>query len=353
MPLDSVLVTGAFGLVGSSLVAQLLADNHRVVATAHHVVKAELADLHGVEVRWVDVTKPDQVDALVAEVCPSAIVHLAAIIPPQCYAHRALARAVNVDATALLVHAAAALRSPPRFVYASSIAVHGARNPNRFSDVLTAKTPMTPSDLYGGLKAEAEEIVRSSALEWLVLRLGGVLPVDPMQMASLDLFYLDALLPVDGRLHTIDVRDVASAFSAAIATDAVREVFMIAGDDSHKRLQGEVSQAVATAIGLGGPLPGRPGNPDSDRDWYPTDWMDTTRSQEVLSFQHHTWPDMVAEMRAKSGWKRYPLRLTAPVIREFLRRRSPYYRAPGRYVDPWGAIRAKWGAPEPDGTPLG
>jgi hypothetical protein len=28
-------------------------------------------------------------------------------------------------------------------------------------------------------------------------------------------------------------------------------------------------------------------------------------------------------------------------------------RAPGRYADPWGAIRAKWGAPEPDGTPLG
>lgn len=347
-----VLVTGAFGLVGSPLVAQLVAENHRVVATAHHVVKAKLAHLRGVEVRRVDLTEPDQVDALVATVCPSAIVHLAAIIPPQCYAQRGPARAVTVDATASLVHAAAALPSPPRFVYASSIAVHGARNPHRFSDVLTAHTPIAPSDVYGGLKAEAEEIVRSSGLEWSVLRLGGVLPIDARQMASQDGFYLGALLPADGRLQTIDVRDVAGAFSAALTTDAVREVFMIAGDDSHRRLQGEVSQAIAAAIGLGRLPPGRPGNPDSDRDWFPTDWMDTARSQEVLSYQQHTWEHMLADMRAESGWKRYPLRLAAPVIREVVRRRSPYHRAPGGYADPWGAIRAKWGAPEPDRTPL-
>ena len=151
--------------------------------------------------RWVDLTNSHQVDALVAGVAPSAIVHLAAITPPQCYAHRALARAVNVDATAVLVRAAAAQRSPPRFVHASSAAVYGARNPHRFSDVLTADTPMAPSDLYGGHKAEAEKIVRSSDLDWSVLRLGGVLPVEAIQQASLDAFYFDALLPADGRIH--------------------------------------------------------------------------------------------------------------------------------------------------------
>jgi D-erythronate 2-dehydrogenase len=194
--------------------------------------------------------------------------------------------------------------------------------------------------------------VRSSDLEWSVLRLGGVLPVE-LQRAGLDLdsFYFDALLPVDGRIHTVGVRDVARAFCAATTTDAVREVFMIAGDDSHKRLQGEVAQAVAAAAGLAGGLPpGRPGNPDSDRDWFPADWMDTTRSQQVLSFQHHTFPDFLAETRAKSGVMRYPLRAMAPFAREFFRRRSPYYGAPGRYADPWGAIRAKWGAPEPDAS---
>jgi len=346
---DSVLVTGAFGLVGSAVVKQLHADGRRVVATAHHTVNAALANLFGVEVRIVDLTKPAQVNALVAGLSPSIIVNLAAITPPQCYANRALARAINVDATAALVRAAAAQPSPPRFVYASSAAVHGARNPHRISDVLTADTPITPSDLYGGHKAEAEAIVRSSDLEWSVLRLGGVIPVEPTGQASLDSFYFDALLPADSRLHTVDIRDVARAFCAATTTDAVREVFMIAGDDSHKRLKGEVVQAVAAAIGFSGALPrGRPGNPDSDRDWFPMDWMDTTRAQQALSFQHHTISDLLAAMRSKQGLMRLPLQVVAPLTRGFFRRRSPYYGAPGRYADTWGAIRARWGDPEPD-----
>lgn len=275
---------------------------------------------------------------------------MAAITPPQCYAHRELARAVNVDATAALVRAAAARPSPPHFVHASSIAVYGARNPHRISDVLTADTRIAPSDLYGGHKAEAEEIVRSSQLEWSVLRLGGVLPVEPMEQANLDNFYFDALLPADGRLHTVDIRDVARAFCAATTTDAVREVFMIAGDDTHKRLRSEVARGVAAAVGLAGGLPqGRPGNPDSDRDWYPTDWMDTTRSQQVLSFHHHTFPDLLAEIRTRQRFMRLPLQVVAPLTRGFFQRRSPYHGAPGRYADPWGAIRAKWGDPDPDG----
>ncbi|HWT47179.1 MAG TPA: oxidoreductase, partial [Mycobacterium sp.] len=164
-------------------------------------------------------------------------------------------------------------------------------------------------------------------------------------------FYFDALLPADSRLHTVDVRDVARAFCAATTTDAVREVFMIAGDDSHKRLKGEVVRAVAAAIGFSGALPrGRPGNPDSDRDWFPMDWMDTTRSQQVLAFQQHTFSDLLAEMRARRGLMRLPLQAVAPLTRGFFRRRSPYYRTPGRYADPWGAIRARWGDPEPDSS---
>ena len=85
-----------------------------------------------------------------------------------------------------------------------------------------------------------------------------------------DTFYFGALMPADNRIHTVDARDVAAAFSAAITTDVVREIFMIAGDDSHKRLQGDLQRSNAEAIGLGRLLfPGRPGDPASDRDWFP------------------------------------------------------------------------------------
>jgi hypothetical protein len=76
--------------------------------------------------------------------------------------------------------------------------------------------------------------------------------------------------------------------------------------------------------------------------------MDTTRAQEALDFQHHSWPDMLAELNAQVGWKRYPGRLIAPIVREVMKRRSAYWNAPGIYADPWGAIRAKLGEPTPD-----
>src|SRR6476646_10028607 len=112
---DSVLVTGAYGLVGRSVVERLVADGFNVIATAHRATQPALPT--GVDVRSVDLTKANQVNALIAEVTPSAIVHLAAVIPPLCYANRALARAVNVDATVALVAAAQAQPSPPRFVH--------------------------------------------------------------------------------------------------------------------------------------------------------------------------------------------------------------------------------------------
>lgn len=348
---DSVLVTGAYGLVGRPTVERLVADGFNVVATAHHAVKPALPA--AVDVRRVDLTKPDQVSALVAEVSPSAVVHLAAVIPPLCYANRALARAVNVDATAALVRAAEALPSPPRFVHASSMAVYGSRNPHRFADLLTPDTPPPASDLYGCHKLAAENVVRSSELEWSILRLAGVITLEPLvDYGNFDSFYLGATMPEDGRCHSVDSRDVAAAFAAAVTTDCVREIFMIAGDDSHKVLQRDVARANSDSVGLGALLfPGRPGDPDSDTDWYPLDWMDTTRSQQVLSFQQYSFSESYEEIRRRAGWKVRPLSLLGSALAPLLRRRAPYYNQPGRYADPWGRIRDRWGDPEPDTVP--
>ena len=143
---------------------------------------------------WADLTNPEAVTALIAAVSPTAIIHLAAIIPPVCYARPELARRVNVDATKLLLDAAAALPNPPRFVQASSVAAYGARNPHRVNDVLTADTPLRPSDIYGAHKVEAENLVRASGLDWVILRLGGVLTAEPRFDLDLDTIYFEASL---------------------------------------------------------------------------------------------------------------------------------------------------------------
>ncbi|MGH3959823.1 NAD-dependent epimerase/dehydratase family protein [Mycobacterium sp.] len=351
---ETVLVTGAFGLVGSATVRRLLDDGRHVVATDLDVPanrKAAAALPPSVEVRWADLTDSTAVDALLAAVSPAAIIHLAAIIPPLCYARPALARKVNVDATALLLKSAKALPSPPRFVQASSVAAYGARNPHRITDLLTTDTPLRPSDNYGAHKVEAEQLVRDCGLDFVILRLGGVLTAEPRFDVDLDTIYFEASLPIDGRIQTVDVRDVARAFAAATTAPAVGETLLIGGDDSHRLLQGDLAPATAAAMGLVGGIPvGRTGDPDSNDDWFATDWMDTTRSQELLDFQRVSWPHLLIDAADRMGWRRYPARFAAPLAHALLKRRSPYYRSPGRYADPWGVIRAKWNDPRPEGT---
>ena len=213
-------------------------------------------------------------------------------------------------------------------MHASSVAVHGSRNPHRFTDLLTPDTPISASDLYSCHKIEAENIVRSSDLEWSILRLGGVITLDPLvEYRDFDSFYFGALLPEDNRDHTVDCRDVAAAFSAAITTDVVREVFMIAGDDSHKRLQGEVGLASAAAMGLGALMfTSRPGNPDNDGDWYPLDWMDTAVRSRCCPF--NGTPARIRMPRFAPESASRPLRAVAPVMGTLMRRRSPYYKMP-------------------------
>lgn len=348
---EKILVTGGFGLVGSQTVRRLAADGHQVIASDLGTERQRAAPLpDGVEARWADLTNPGEVDRLLADTAPTVIIHLAAVIPPVIYRQPDLARRVNVDATAALLRAAAARPRPPRFILASSNAVHGSRNPHRHHELLRDDTPVRPSDLYGAHKAEAEEHVRSSGLQWVILRLGGVMTVDPAAMPlSLDALYFESALPTDGRMHSVDVRDVAAAFAAATTADVVGEILLIGGDETHLLRQGEVGKALAAARGLVDVLPeGRPGDPDSDDDWFVTDWMDTTRAQQALSFQRHSWPDMLDEMRAATGWRRYPMQLVAPLARAVLKRRAAYRNAPGRYADPWAAIGSRMGDPRPD-----
>src|ERR1700758_763699 len=134
---ETVLVTGAFGLGGPARVKRLAARGRRVIATARDRPANRKAAQNlpsGVDVLWAYLTNSTDVGQLVSGVSPTAIIHLAAVIPPAIYRDAAFARKVNVDRTASLVHAAEARPDPPRFIQASSMAVYGAPNPYRFTD---------------------------------------------------------------------------------------------------------------------------------------------------------------------------------------------------------------------------
>ncbi|MBD0022965.1 NAD-dependent epimerase/dehydratase family protein [Gordonia pseudamarae] len=353
-----VLVTGACGLVGKATVATLRSRGHHVTATdldtpagrkTIRQLSADTYDAPGtLAVEWVNLTDADAVNALVTRTAPDAIVHLAAVIPPFCYENRELARAVNVGGTRNLVEAATGVADPPRFVQTSSIAVYGPRNPYAGRGMLRPDTPIAPGDLYGGHKAEADTIVRNSGLEWVILRLGGVLP-DSLLTANPRLAELDAVLPNDGHVQSVAASDVATAFANAVTTTQTRREYLIGGDDTHRHVQGPLVKAAGDSLGIGGAMGshGRPGDPADDTAWFATDWMDCTESQRVLEFQNTTFGELMARGRL-GGAKRLAMTASTPIIRAVLKHRSPYRGKPGRYADPWTLIRSTWGDPGPD-----
>ncbi|MBF4162241.1 NAD-dependent epimerase/dehydratase family protein [Nocardioides acrostichi] len=353
MPLLSdapVVVTGACGLVGRHVVAELRSRGYPVVATdlGTRANRDHAAALHhdsDLLWRWCDLTVPEQTAGLVKASVPRAVVHLAGVIPPLCYSNPGLAEKVNVGATQVLVDAIAAHAPQARLVHASSIGTYGPRNPHRDLGLLTADTPQQPEEVYGLTKLRAEELVRGASTPWVVLRLGGVMTTDVGAQMSTDNIFFEGALPADGRLQTVDVRDVARAFGAAIGADCVGEILLIGGDETHRRRYADISHALAGAMGLeDGIPPGRPGNPDDDTAWFATDWMDTDRAQEVLDFQRITWPALLEEVRTASGWMFYGYRVAAPVVRIGLARLSPYRGQPGEYADPWRVIAERWPA---------
>ena len=176
----------------------------------------------------------------------------------------------------------------------------------------------------------------------MVLRLGGVLTAEPRLGHDLDTIYFEAALPVDGRIQTVDVRDVARAFIAATTAPVVGETLLIGGDDTHRLVQGDLAPSMAAAMdwSAGYPPDGKATRTATPTGSAPTGW--TLHGRGSLDFQRISWPQLLAEMAGRMGWRRYPIRLGAPLAHALLKRRSPYHRYPGRYADPWRVIAAKW-----------
>jgi nucleoside-diphosphate-sugar epimerase len=157
----SVVVTGAAGFVGASVVARLATDERNLVTA---VVRNRSSDCYtGCEpVYAADLAAPDLDFPFLRGA--SVVVHLAnRVHVPAGSPHVSLAefRRVNVAGTINLARRAAA-RGVQRLVYVSSIGVNGNRtgeSPFRETD------PPSPQEPYAQSKWEAEQGLRSVEIE--------------------------------------------------------------------------------------------------------------------------------------------------------------------------------------------
>ena len=120
-----------------------------------------------------DIADPAALDAAIAQVQPDAIVHLAALLTPECAASPALGTRVNCVGTAT-VFELAGRRGVPRVVFGSSVAALDSAPGGPQGD----DRPLRPGSVYGATKAYGEllaEALRQTTGQDLVgLRFGWV-----------------------------------------------------------------------------------------------------------------------------------------------------------------------------------
>jgi hypothetical protein len=116
--------------------------------------------------------------------------------------------------------------------------------------------------------------------------------------------------------------DAALAVANAVNCDeAIGKILFIGGGESCRSYALEFYNRVFSAMGLGPLKPEvlRPGPPH-----FFGDWVDTTESQRLLVFQRHGMDDILAEMKDAVGFRRWLLRMLAPLVNPILERRSPH-----------------------------
>ncbi len=183
-----VVVTGAGGFVGRHLLAQLT-DQHDVLAQ-----DLQLPSLPNTVLAVPGTLQDPATLAQISRFNADAVIHLATVPGGAAERDPALAWLVNVEASRQLIEAVARHDRPPRFVFASSIAVFGDPLPQQISDA----TPPAPRLIYGAHKLLIEEWLhtqtRRGEISGIALRLPGVIarPRGPSGMKSAflsDLFH--------------------------------------------------------------------------------------------------------------------------------------------------------------------
>jgi len=313
----TILLTGAFGNVGSHTLPELLRRGQRVrclarLTTAHRNAAKE----YGVEMVWGDITDPDVVARAVDGV--DTVVHLAAMIPPPADEQPDLARRVNVDGTANVIAACLAQADRPRLLFTSTFDVHGHTldrpPPRRVNDSLVA------TDAYTEHKIENERAIRASGLDWCILRLTDV-PI----LGARDPHPIMFEIGLDNRIEALHADDAGLAIANALETPpAWGRVWFIGGGPTCQLTYREYLTRLLAAMGVE-PLP----EEAFSTAVYATDWVDTEESEALLRYQRHTFDD-IAEAIAKSlGWKRRLVSVASPLARAAILRLSPYYGGSG------------------------
>jgi nucleoside-diphosphate-sugar epimerase len=280
----AVLVTGGAGSVGRMLVEKLVADGQAV-----RIFDLPFMDFEGLEDRdGIDIVKGDITDAAqVADAIKgvSSAVHLAALLPPNSERDRDRTFGVNVGGTENIIKAMEAGAQDATLIFTSSISTYG--NTMDEEPPVCVDHQQSAIDIYADSKIVGERMVRESSLNWIAMRIAGIMVPAFMEPPSPWPFVAEQRVEM---VHRDDVVD--ALFASVGAPEAANKVLNIAGGPTWQMHGEDYARDFYGFMGA----------PFEDVDYRESpgwvDWYDTEESQHLLQYQNRSYQHYSDEMHA-------------------------------------------------------
>ncbi len=324
MPKQTVLLTGASGEVGFEAFKELLRRSDRYwvrIFSLDRKFERKLFKpyLDKIDVIWGDLRNPKDVNRAVSGV--DAVIHTAAMIPPEADDHPKLAWDVNVGGTHSLLAAMSAGHPAPRLIYTSSISVYGDRvaQPKiRVGDPLIASL----GDEYAKTKIEAEGLIQRSGIRWTILRLCGILT------SKLKIQPLMFHMPLDTALEWCHNADAGFALVQALECEPlIGRIFNLGGGRDCRVRARDFLRKVLPLYGVDpSALPERA---FATQNFHSGDYADGDELEHYLKFRRSTLQDYYDSLKGQVlPLQRFFVRLVPRVIlRNYFERLSEPLKA--------------------------
>jgi nucleoside-diphosphate-sugar epimerase len=257
--IESVLVIGGDGYIGSALVPNLLAKGYHVRILSLFLYGTDsIQKILGhprLEILHADFRQVDKVVEAMRDI--DAVIHLGAIVgDPACALDEDLTIDVNVMATRMIAEVAKG-HGVNRFIFASTCSVYGASN-----EILDENSVLVPVSLYARSKIACERILVTMADDRFVpvyLRFGTIYGLSERPRFDLVVNLLSAKAVVDHEITLVGkeqcrpfvhVDDAAAAVLRTLEAprSVVRnEVFNVGSDDQNRTIE-EIGQLIHAEV---------------------------------------------------------------------------------------------------------
>ncbi|MHA1110844.1 MAG: NAD-dependent epimerase/dehydratase family protein [Promethearchaeota archaeon] len=310
-----VLLTGAFGNVGTSTLEELLKGDFEITIfelknPKNRITARKLKNK--AKVIWGDLRKKE--DLIPAIIGKDVVIHVGAIIPPLADLRPKLAEAVNVGGTQNIISIIKEKSPNTKLIFTSSISVYGDRVRNPF---IKTSDPLKPSkgDEYAVTKIKAEKMIKESGIDYVIFRLTYI--VEPYRVQFNPTMFK---MPLETSLEVCHSKDVGLALTNAAASNNIwGGTYHIAGGEKCRITYKEYLDDMTEIFGLGREL--LPAEAFSE-DGYHCGYLDTNDGEDKLHYQRYSLRDIYKTMKKRFRGLKLVTWMFRPLVRHLLLKKS-------------------------------